>query len=126
MPTGLPCVKNKRRPEAAGRLDDGALSLRGAGAPSAFFGDQAIYEQDNNGADNRAYPSGAFAGLVETQGTAQIASDDRTDNTQDDGQANAQLLVARHNGPGKPADDEANDDQRTEDRQVGKECDSRC
>src|SRR3546814_21118807 len=131
----------------------GALPYWGKSA-SAFFGNQAVYEQDNDSADNRTYPAGAFAWLVEPQGATQVACHDSTDNTQDDGHDNAQFLVTRHNCPCKQTHDKANDDHaddahddpflkvenrverlgdclpliietRSEDRRVGQECDSK-
>src|SRR3546814_9255629 len=87
----------------------GALPYWGKSA-SAFFGNQAVYEQDNDSADNRTYPAGAFAWLVEPQGATQVACHDSTDNTQDDGHDNAQFLVTRHNCPCKQTHDKANDD----------------
>src|SRR5690554_2312274 len=72
--------------------------------------DQAIDEEDDNGAYDGSDPAGAFSRLVQAYRAAEIARDDGADNTEDDGHDDAQLLIARHQGPCKQTDNKAHYD----------------
>src|SRR5690554_3521260 len=71
---------------------------------------QPIDEQYDNGAYDRSDPARAFSRLVQAHRAAQIARNDGTDNTEDDGHDDAQLLIARHQGPCKQTDNKAHYD----------------
>src|SRR5690606_26027298 len=77
---------------------------------SGALGDQAIYEKNNNGADNRSDPACSVTLRVPSHRLTQVGCNDRPDDTQNRGKNEPHGLVARHNGAGDQANNKTNHD----------------